>query len=153
MPVWVWGVESGWWSWVGGSGSAWRRSASRRSPAGVMANPRQPAEARSSTAHASEVQECSPGRRPITLTRRGVSPKVRSMIIWSPPTKYGFELGVCVVEGVFDAAVRPASAEVNKTPRGSEVVDNQVRIPRRLGSRGQHADRDIGRRKGLRRRV
>ena len=44
-----------------------------------MANPRHPAEARSSTAHTSDRQECSPGSRPITLTRRRVSPKVRSM--------------------------------------------------------------------------
>jgi hypothetical protein len=44
-----------------------------------MVNPRQPAEARSSTAHTSDRQECSPGSRPITLTRRRVSPKVRSM--------------------------------------------------------------------------
>jgi tetrahydromethanopterin S-methyltransferase subunit E len=44
-----------------------------------MVNPRQPAEARSSTAHTSFRQECSPGSRPITLTRRRVSPKVRSM--------------------------------------------------------------------------
>ena len=36
------------------------------------------------------------------------------MIIWSPPTKYGFDLGVCVLKGVFDAAVGPASAAVNR---------------------------------------
>ena len=38
---------------VGGSCSERRRSCSSRSPAGVMVNPRQPAEARSSTAHTS----------------------------------------------------------------------------------------------------
>ena len=38
-------------SWVGGSCSDRRRSASSRSPAGVMVNPRHPAKARSSTAH------------------------------------------------------------------------------------------------------
>src|SRR5271165_193180 len=37
MPVWVWGGESGWRSLVGGSCSAWRRSASSRSPAGGLA--------------------------------------------------------------------------------------------------------------------
>jgi hypothetical protein len=41
--------------------------------------PRQPRLARSSTAHTSDRQERSPGRRPITFTRRRVSPKVRSM--------------------------------------------------------------------------
>lgn len=35
-----------------------------------MVNPRYPAEARSSTAHTSLRQECSPGSRPMTLTRR-----------------------------------------------------------------------------------
>ena len=79
--------------------------------------------------------------------------EVRSMIIWSPLAKYVFDLDVCVLDGAFAAPTRSVSVVVNKTPRGSEVVDNQVRIPRRLGSRGQHADRDIGRRKGLRRRV
>jgi hypothetical protein len=66
-------------SWVGGSCRLRRRSCSSRSPAGVVVNPRQPAEARSSTAHTSEMQECSLGSRPITLTRRRVSPKVRSI--------------------------------------------------------------------------
>ena len=59
----------------GGSCSDRRRSASSRSPAGVMVNPRHPVEARSSTAHTSLRQQCSPGSRPITLTRRRVSPK------------------------------------------------------------------------------
>lgn len=40
--------------------------------------PRQPRLARSSTAQTSDGQECSPGSRPITLTRRCLSPKVRS---------------------------------------------------------------------------
>ena len=44
-----------------------------------MVNPRQPREARSSTAQTSDRQLVSPGSRPITLTRRRVSPKVRSM--------------------------------------------------------------------------
>lgn len=44
-----------------------------------MVSPRQPPEARSSTAQTSDRQECSPGSRPITLTRRRVSPKVRSI--------------------------------------------------------------------------
>ncbi len=39
----------------------------------------QPCEARSSTARTSVRQEASPGSRPMTLTRRRVSPKVRSM--------------------------------------------------------------------------
>ena len=47
--------------------------------AGVMVTPRQPRLARSSTAHTSDTQVASPGSRPITLTRRRVSPKVRSM--------------------------------------------------------------------------
>jgi hypothetical protein len=46
---------------------------------GVMVSPRQPREARSSTAHTSDRQLVSPGSRPITLVRRRVSPKVRSM--------------------------------------------------------------------------
>jgi hypothetical protein len=46
---------------------------------GVMVSPRQPLEARSSTAQTSDRQDCSPGSRPITLTRRRVSPKVRSI--------------------------------------------------------------------------
>src|SRR6476620_8596883 len=60
-------------SWVGGSRRLRRRSTSRRSPAGVMVNPRQPVEARSSTAHTSDRHEGSPGSRPMTLTRRRVS--------------------------------------------------------------------------------
>lgn len=45
----------------------------------VMVNPRQPRDARSRTAHTSDRQLVSPGRRPMTLLRRRVSPKVRSM--------------------------------------------------------------------------
>jgi len=44
-----------------------------------MTTPRQPRLARSSTAHTRPRQLRSPGRRPITLTRRRVSPKVRSL--------------------------------------------------------------------------
>ena len=69
-----------------------------------MVNPRHPAEARSSTAHTNLRQQCSPGSRPITLTRRRVSPKVRSMIISSLRARGAIDLGVCVVDGVFDAA-------------------------------------------------
>ena len=66
-------------SWVGGSNSCRRSSCSSRDPAGVMASPRQPREARSSTAHTRLRQLASPGSRPMTFTRRRVSPKVRSM--------------------------------------------------------------------------
>ena len=59
-------------SWVGGSCRARRRSASSRSPAGVMVNPRQPALARSNTAHTNDKQDCSPGRRPITRFAVGI---------------------------------------------------------------------------------
>src|SRR5438094_445956 len=48
-------------------------------PAGVMVNPRQPRDARSSTAQTRVTQLVSPGSRPMTLTRRRVSPNVRSM--------------------------------------------------------------------------
>ena len=48
-------------------------------PLGVVVRPRQPWLARSSTAHTSDRQVVSPGSRPITLVRRRVSPKVRSM--------------------------------------------------------------------------
>src|SRR3954451_1152782 len=44
-----------------------------------MVNPRAPREARSSTAQTSPRQLVSPGSRPMTFTRRRVSPKVRSM--------------------------------------------------------------------------
>ncbi len=44
-----------------------------------MVTPRQPLEARSSTAQTRDRQLCSPGRRPITFIRRRVSPKVRSI--------------------------------------------------------------------------
>jgi hypothetical protein len=44
-----------------------------------MVNPRQPREARSSTAQTRDRQLGSPGSQPMTLTRRRVSPKVRSM--------------------------------------------------------------------------
>jgi hypothetical protein len=48
-----------------------------------MTTPRQPREARSSTAHTRLTHERSPGSRPITLTRRRVSPKVRSIrLVW-----------------------------------------------------------------------
>ena len=46
---------------------------------GGHGEPRHPAEARSSTAQTRLVTDSSPGRRPMTLTRRRVSPKVRSM--------------------------------------------------------------------------
>jgi hypothetical protein len=45
----------------------------------VCLTPRHPPEARSSTAQHSEVQEDSPGNRPITFTLRRVSPKERSI--------------------------------------------------------------------------
>ena len=44
-----------------------------------MVKPRQPVEARFSTAQTRLVTECSPGSQPMTLTRRRVCPKVRSM--------------------------------------------------------------------------
>jgi hypothetical protein len=46
---------------------------------GVMVRPRQLREARSRTAQTRDRQEASAGSRPITLTRRRVSPKGRSM--------------------------------------------------------------------------
>jgi len=46
---------------------------------GVMVSPRQPLDARSSTAQTRLRQLCSPGSRPITFTLRLVSPKVRSI--------------------------------------------------------------------------
>ena len=88
----------------GGCSRARRRSWSWRTPAGVMASPRQPRDARSSTAQAMLTQLVSPGKRPITLVRRRVSPKVRSMIIWSAGHNRCGELRFCVVEGVYDAA-------------------------------------------------
>jgi hypothetical protein len=66
-------------SGVGGSSSWWRMSLSSRVPVGAIVMPRQPREARSSTAHTRFTQLTSPGSRPITFTRRRVSPKVRSM--------------------------------------------------------------------------
>ena len=63
---------------AGGCRSWRRRSCSRRSALGVIVRPRQPRLARSSTALSSDRQDCSPGRRPITLVRRRVSKKVRS---------------------------------------------------------------------------
>jgi hypothetical protein len=45
----------------------------------VMLKPRQPREARSSTAHMRQTQLVSLGSRPMTLVRRRVSPKVRSI--------------------------------------------------------------------------
>ena len=44
-----------------------------------MEKPRQPCDARSSTAHTRVRQLVSPGSRPMTFTRRRVSPKLRSM--------------------------------------------------------------------------
>ena len=46
-------------------------------PIGVMARPRQPRLAQSSTAQSSDRHVCSPGDRPITLTRRRGSPSCR----------------------------------------------------------------------------
>src|SRR6266516_3446151 len=66
-------------SGAGGLVSWRRRSCSKRTPTGVIVTPRQPRDARSKTAHTSDRQLVSPGSRPITLTRRRVSPKVRSM--------------------------------------------------------------------------
>ena len=51
-------------------------------PPGVMVRPRQPWLARSSTAPTSDRQRLLAGKtRPITLVRRRISPKVRSMMI------------------------------------------------------------------------
>jgi len=50
----------------------------QRMPATEVSMPRHPSLARSSTAQTSDRHVCSPGRRPITLTRRRLSPKVRS---------------------------------------------------------------------------
>ena len=72
-------VEGGGRSSRGGSRSDRRRSCSNRVPTGVMVRPRQPAEARSSTAHTRLMALVSPGNRPMTLVRRLVSPKDRSM--------------------------------------------------------------------------
>ena len=79
--------------------------------------------------------------------RNGYCPT--TVIIWSPPTKYGFELGVCVVEGVFDAAVRPASAEINRGERFTNshacVIQQgkQQSVPQSLATvqYGLHLDR------------
>ena len=54
-------------------------SLSSRVPVGPIVMPRQPREARSSTATARFKQLASPGSRPITFTRRRVSPSVLSM--------------------------------------------------------------------------
>jgi hypothetical protein len=56
-----------------------RRSWSWRRPAGVMVSPRQPPDARSSTAQAMQAQLVSSGTRPKTFARQRVSPTVRSM--------------------------------------------------------------------------
>jgi hypothetical protein len=61
----------------GGCSSERRRSCSSRVPVGVMVRPRQPREARSSTAHTKLMALVSPGNRPMTLVRRLVSPKQR----------------------------------------------------------------------------
>ena len=61
------------------SNNSRRSSASSRMEPRVCCTPRQPRPARSSTAHTSDRHERSPGSRPITFTRRRVSPKVRSM--------------------------------------------------------------------------
>ena len=57
-------------SGVGGSSSWWRMSLSSRVPVGAIVMPRQPREARSSTAHTRFRQLASPGSRPITFTRQ-----------------------------------------------------------------------------------
>jgi hypothetical protein len=62
-----------------GSSSWRRRSWSSPTVSDVWVTPRQPRLARSNTAHTSDKQLVSPGRRPITFTRRRDSPKVRSM--------------------------------------------------------------------------
>src|SRR5215472_15949117 len=49
-------------------------------PATEVPSPRQPTLARSSTAQTSGRQLSSPGCRPITLTRRRLSPKVRQQV-------------------------------------------------------------------------
>lgn len=46
---------------------------------GVMVKPHRPVAALSRTANARETQLVSPGKRPMILIRRRVSPKVRSM--------------------------------------------------------------------------
>src|SRR5271166_367307 len=49
----------------------------------------------------------------VILLRLRVSPKVRSMIIWSLRGRGAVDLGVCVVDGVFDAAAPAVSAVVS----------------------------------------
>jgi hypothetical protein len=70
------GVSADWCGWVG---CGRRMSGSRWVAAVVRVKPGQPREARSSTAHTSDSQLVSPASRPMTLMRRRVWPKVRSM--------------------------------------------------------------------------
>src|SRR6516165_10409414 len=78
-------------SWRGGSSSERRRSWSSRRPSEVMVRPRQPAEARSSTAQTRVRQLVSPGSRPMTLTRR------RAGAVW---WRGDGEVGVLGCDGV-----------------------------------------------------
>jgi len=59
--------------------SSWRSSWSSRTTSGLISTPRQPRDARSRTAQTSDSHERSLGSRPITFTRRRVSPNVLSM--------------------------------------------------------------------------
>jgi len=100
--------------WRGGSTSERRRSWSSRRPSAVMVRPRQPREARSSTAQTRVRQEVSPGRLPMTLTRRRVSPKVRS-------TKSECRMRWWCPAGNRRQAVRPIRS-VSRTLAGGELL-------------------------------
>jgi hypothetical protein len=66
-------------AWRFGCPRSWRRrSCNRRMPALEVSSPRQPPLARSRTAQTRDRQVLSPGRRPVTFTRRRLSAKVRS---------------------------------------------------------------------------
>jgi hypothetical protein len=98
-----------------------------------MTTPRQPREARSSTAHTRLRQERSPGSRPMTLLRRRVSPKVRSIrLVWrilaglTPEAQERGELGQAIQQTGDRRRVALAVAVSERLGVAARLIDRQL---------------------------
>jgi hypothetical protein len=129
-------VEGGVRNSRGGSRSDRRRSCSNRLPTGVMVRPRQPAEARSSTAHTRLMALVSPGNQPMTLVRRLVSSKNRSMKFECRTRPMAFDWKPQIGrQSCFVGEQDPHSRRVEVGVFGGERLDPLVDDLDQLGSR------------------
>src|SRR5215467_6889861 len=105
-------------------------------PATEVSSPRQPTLARSSTARTSDRQLSCPGSRPVTLTRRWLSPKVRQQVavadahpVLGREVEVGGEGGQILRQAVNRARIRLAPLLGEEV--GALVSDAGSRLARR----------------------